>query len=62
MTTGSWLVTAALTLVGVGVVMVLLAVGVLLGRRPLRGSCGAGGGACACGARTGECDGTGRGA
>lgn len=42
--------TVLLSIVGFALVLLALGIGVLFGRRPLRGSCGGVGGHCACGA------------
>jgi hypothetical protein len=41
--------TVLLSMVGFAVVLLALGIGVVFGRRPLRGSCGAVGGQCDCG-------------
>lgn len=54
---GTLLVTLAASLVAVALAMVALGIGLVLGRRPLTGSCGrAAGEGCACDPRTRACD------
>ena len=46
--------TVLLSMVGFAVVLLALGIGVVFGRRPLRGSCGSVGGQCDCGAADGD--------
>ena len=46
--------TVLLSMVGFALVMLAMGIGVMLGRRPLRGSCGGIGGQCACGATSAD--------
>jgi len=46
--------TVLLSMVGFALVLLALGIGVLFGRRPLRGSCGGVGGQCACGATSAD--------
>ncbi len=46
--------TVLLSMIGFALVMLALGIGVILGRRPLRGSCGGVGGQCACGATSAD--------
>jgi hypothetical protein len=46
--------TVLLSMVGFALVLLALGIGVMFGRRPLRGSCGGIGGQCACGATSAD--------